>query len=121
QMPARSTFTLPVFANIRAVASTCSSVSALQGPAMINGDSPVSIQDFSGSMVSKSFMLFWGIDGLSCFFILVYFSYVPRSDLVVLSVFAHDIEINGMFQYLADCRIVVGRIAPFHINIKFIF
>src|SRR5690606_8693906 len=56
--PARSTFTLPVFANKCAVETTCSSVSALHGPAMIKGLSPVSNQYFKGTMSNVCFIFF---------------------------------------------------------------
>ncbi|MNS67732.1 hypothetical protein D3C72_1009930 [compost metagenome] len=57
QIPARKIFTFPVFANKCAVDTNCSSVSALQGPAIIKGLSPVSNQDFKGVMSNVFFML----------------------------------------------------------------
>jgi hypothetical protein len=56
QIPARKAETLPVFASRCAVATSWSSVSALQGPAISSGSFFVPIHDSSGCMFKFSFM-----------------------------------------------------------------
>jgi hypothetical protein len=56
-MPALNTATLPVAANKRAVANTCSSVSALQGPAIKRGWVLPGNHESKGVMFKDNFML----------------------------------------------------------------
>src|SRR5690606_4294101 len=57
QIPARNTCALPVFAMRWAVDTTCSSVSALHGPAMTKGLPPVLIQELNGAMSNECFII----------------------------------------------------------------
>src|SRR5690606_223053 len=130
QMPARSTFTLPVLASKCAVASTCSSVSALHGPAMTKGRSPVSIHDFKGTMSNVCFIVLPFI----CFlFICLSFFYMccaphlliakyesakGHSTLIVFHTFAHDVEVVRVFQYSAYRCHVISLVLPFPIHVK---
>src|SRR5690606_30048184 len=116
QMPARSTLTLPVLASRWAVARTCSSVSALHGPAMTNGKSPVSIHDFKGTMsnvcfIVLSFICFLFICSLlTCSLLpcsLLPCLQMAISNLIVFHILAHDVEIVRVFQYPAYGCLVI--------------
>src|SRR5690606_2760890 len=40
---------------------------------------------------------------------------------LVFNIFTHDGEVDSVFQYFSDCRIVITLLFPFHIDVKVIF
>src|SRR5690606_13163328 len=132
QIPARNTCALPVFAMRWALDTTCSSVSALHGPAMTKGLPRVLIQEINGAMSNECFIIvvlnFCGFGKLIpspcmlCFYFFVFtLMSVCLLNTLIFDVLTHDAEVYSMFEYFANCSIIVCLFLPLYVHVEVVF